>query len=75
MKVFSIYINDTEGHLTVCANSVEEVMDLIENDEDSPLFDRDLSNETVDIYEEDTLQTTHTEPTIINWMINEYVNF
>ena len=75
MKVFSIYINNTDGHITACANDQDEVNKLIMEDEDSPLFERDLSGVTVDIYEEDTLQTTHTEPTLINWMINEHVNF
>lgn len=75
MKVFSIYINETEGHLIVCATSEEEALQFVKADEDSPLFERDLTGQAVDIYEERNLCTPLTDPTLISWMINENVNF
>lgn len=75
MKVFNVYINDTDAFLVVCGTDEKAVREIIMEDEDSPLFERDLSNERIDVYEEESLSTTHTEPIVISWMMQEYVNF
>jgi hypothetical protein len=75
MKVYSIYFNATEGLIVACGNSKEDALKVIVEDEDSPLFDKDLSEQRVDIYEEKNLQTTHTEPTVITYMFNDNLDF
>ena len=75
MKVFDVYINNNDGFLLVCAEREEDVLPLLYEDEDSPLFERDLEGQTVDIYENKALKTDLTEPTCISWMIDEYVDF
>lgn len=75
MKVYSIYINDTDAHFIVCSPDEEAAEQLLTNDEDSPLFESDMAKERVEVYTESHLSTDLTEPTIISWMIQEHVNF
>lgn len=52
MKVFVVYLNETEGMVLVCANSEERAMELFKTSKGSPVIERgiDLEDVKVDIY-------------------------
>jgi hypothetical protein len=71
MKIFSIYINNTDGYFIICAENERQAEQLMFSDEDSPLFKRDYEKDAIHTYEEKNLFTDHKEPTLISWMLNE----
>ncbi len=72
MKIFAIYLNETEGMILVCANSEEKAMELFLTSEASPvhLNGIDLEDVKVDIYPTRLLVEKKTEE-VEEWCISQ----
>lgn len=71
MKVFSIYLDDTKGHLILCGETKKESLEYFHTQlGECNLDEVMLRGVQIDVYEEPTLLTTHTKPCVISYCIN-----
>ncbi len=73
MTVFSIYLDDTKGHILINAENKEEALEYFNTSESSPIIEQgiDLENISVDIYKEEHLFTDLKKTFIISYMISD----